>query len=600
MPDQTAETLLETIFGFSGFRPGQQEIVDGLLSGTNTLAVMPTGSGKSLCYQIPALLLDKLTIVVSPLVALMNDQVAGLRANGVEACCIHSGRSRDENIVDWQLVQSGQAKILYMSPERLMTERMLQALERLSPAMFVVDEAHCISKWGVSFRPEYEALSALIDRFPKAVMAAFTATADESTRRDIAAKLFRGDGEIFLRGFDRPNLRLCVEPKGNWRSQLLSFLEPRHGQSGIVYCLSRKLTEEVSSFLTGEGFHALAYHAGLESAERDERQNTFMTEDGVVMCATIAFGMGIDKPDVRYVFHLNLPASMEAYYQEIGRAGRDGQDAEVHMLYGLDDIRMRRQFIAQDASDDEGHKMREHKRLDALLAYAEANQCRRVTLLTYFGETAEACGNCDICSNPPVLVDGTVQAQMLLSAITRTGEAFGTVHIIDVLRGSSSDKILSRGHDQLPTYGVGKEHSKAYWQAFIRQAVAGGYISIDIERFGGLQVTDKGRRVMKGDEPLLLREITNIETKTKSTKKSRRTREVDMDVDADLLHRLKTLRLDFARARNVPAYVVFADATLVDMCHQMPKTLDQMAQVSGVGPKKLKDFGKAFLEALDQ
>lgn len=592
----TPHDVLGSVFGFPEFRPGQQEIVDRLLGGTHTLTVMPTGAGKSLCYQVPALIFDRPSIVISPLVALMDDQVAGLRANGVDAACIHSGKSRDQNVEEWMKLRDGTARLLYLSPERLMTDRMLAALERLNPAMFVVDEAHCISKWGASFRPEYEMLSALPDRFPNAIMGAFTATADNATRKDIAEKLFRSQGDIVIHGFDRPNLTLAVTPKSNWKKQLMGFLDDRRDQSGIVYCLSRRMTDEVSEYLRGEGFKALAYHAGLPSEVRKENQDIFMAEEAVVMVATIAFGMGIDKPDIRYVFHLNLPGSMEAYYQEIGRAGRDGNPSEVRMLYGLDDIRMRRQFIDQDGEDQE-HKLREHKRLDALLAYCEATQCRRAALLSYFGEEAEACGNCDTCLNPPTLIDGTKEAQMLLSAIARTGQMFGTAHIIDILRGAQTAKIEVRGHDSLPTFGVGQDHSKPFWQAFIRQAVAGGYLSINIEGFGGLTITRKGDAVLKGEEDFTYREIPKTERKAKAPRKS----SVDMDtsdIDHDLLGALKALRRDLASERNVPAYIVFSDATLIDMCRIQPETLDQMALVSGVGPKKLEDFGPTFLRAL--
>jgi ATP-dependent DNA helicase RecQ len=590
---QSPEDVLSSVFGYPSFRPGQREIVDRLLSGTHTLTVMPTGAGKSLCYQVPALMLDRPTLVVSPLVALMDDQVAGLRANGVDAACIHSGQSRDQNVEQWLRVAKGGAKILYMSPERLMTPRMIGALQKLDPALFVIDEAHCISKWGASFRPDYEMLSTLPDHFPNATVSAFTATADVATRRDIAEKLFRGRGDTVVHGFDRPNLSLTVVPKTHWKKQLLSFLEDRKDQSGIVYCLSRRLTDEVAEALSAEGYRALPYHAGLPSDQRKENQDIFMSESAVVMVATIAFGMGIDKPDIRYVFHTNLPGSMEAYYQEIGRAGRDGLPSDVWMLYGLDDLRMRRQFIDQDGQDED-HKRREHKRLDALLAYCEATQCRRATLLSYFGEDPEPCGNCDTCLYPPVVIDGTREAQMLLSAILRTGESFGTAHIIDVLRGAKTAKIEERGHDKLPTYGIGAEHPKQYWQAFIRQAVAGGYLSINIEGFGGLVLTRKGQAVLRGDEAFLYREIP----KSKKSERSER-RAVSLEgVDPDLLAALKALRRDLAQERNVPAYVIFADATLHDMCRLRPETLDQMAMVSGVGPKKLEDFGTVFLRAI--
>ena len=589
------EQLLESVFGFPAFRPGQKEIVDRLLKGTNTLSVMPTGAGKSICYQLPALIAEHLTVVISPLVALMDDQVAGLRANGVEAACIHSNRSREDNVADWRRVQDGSIKLLYLSPERLMTERMLSALQGLDPAMFVVDEAHCISKWGFSFRPEYEALSSLRERFPKATLSAFTATADTATRQDIASKLFGGKGDIVVRGFDRPNLRLAVAPKTDRNKQLLDFVEPRQGESGIVYCLSRKLTEETAKLLRGKGYTALPYHAGLPQEVRRENQETFMAEDGVIMVATIAFGMGIDKPDIRYVFHMNLPGSVEAYYQEIGRAGRDGKPADVHMLYGLDDIRMRRQFIAQD-DGNEDHKRREHKRLDSLLAYGEAISCRRVALLTYFGENTQACGNCDICIDPPTLIDGTKEAQMLLTAVARTGQVFGAAHIVDVLRGSASEKILARGHDSLPVYGAGKERPKNFWTAFIRQVVASGYLSIDVEGYGGLQLTEKAEPLLKGEQGYEYRDIPR--TKATESKKARAAVAALDDADAELLAGLKALRRELAQERKVPAYVIFSDATLHDMCVMKPNDLETLALVNGVGPKKLKDFGGMFLQAL--
>lgn len=588
--------LLASAFGYSAFRPGQREIVDRLLAGTHTLCVMPTGAGKSLCYQLPALMFDRLTIVVSPLVALMDDQVAGLRAGGVDAALIHSGRPRADNVADWRRVQSGAAKLLYMSPERLMTARMLDALARLDPAMFVVDEAHCVSKWGVSFRPEYEALSALKDRFPDATLAAFTATADAATRKDIAAKLFAGRGDIVVQGFDRPNLWLGVAPKDDWRRQLPEFLESRGGQSGIVYCLSRRLTEEVASFLGARGYTALPYHAGLSPETRRAHQERFMAEDGVTMVATIAFGMGIDKPDIRYVFHLNLPGSVEAYYQEIGRAGRDGAPADVQMIYGLDDIRMRRQFIDQDG-EDEDHRRREHKRLDSLLAYCEATQCRRVTLLDYFGDASRPCGNCDICLDPPEMIDGSREAQLLFETVRMTGERFGAAHVIDVLRGGSSEKVRARSHDTLPVWGKGASRAKGFWQGFVRQAVAGGCLTIDIERFGGLRLTDKGRAVLQETTPFLYREIP-VTAKERAGERRRASAPFDDDIDAGLFIALKALRREIAAERGVPAYVIFGDAALQDMCRVRPDTMVRMSLVNGVGPKKLADLGPIFLEAI--
>ncbi|WP_300528563.1 DNA helicase RecQ [Maricaulis sp.] len=587
--------LLSDTFGFPTFRPGQEDVVERLVSGINTLCVMPTGAGKSLCYQVPALLQDGPSIVVSPLTALMDDQVAGLAANGVAASAIHSGRSREENVAAWQDFKAGRAKLLYLSPERLMTERMLAALEPLSPAMFVVDEAHCISKWGASFRPEYEMLSALKQRFPGATLGAFTATADETTRADIAAKLFEGDGDVLVQGFDRPNLSLAVKPKQGWKTQLTEFLEPRRAASGIIYCLSRRQTEEVAELLRGEGYRALPYHAGLSPETRRENQEIFMAESGVVMVATIAFGMGIDKPDIRYVLHLSLPGSMEAYYQEIGRAGRDGAAADVMMLYSMADARMRRQFIEEEGASED-HRRREHKRLDALLAYCEATQCRRVALLAYFGETgASACGNCDICLDPPELIDGTREAQMLFSAIARTGERFGGGHITDILRGSATEKVTARGHEALPTFGVGADRAKSFWQGMIRQMLAGGWLELDISGYGALRLTDTGRAVLKGEAEV---EIRQIVTKRENRRTKTAIAAAAEGVDSELLARLKAVRRDLASQRGVPAYVIFSDASLIDMCLIQPRNIEEMGTVNGVGPKKLKDFGETFLAAV--
>tara|TARA_R110000868_G_scaffold208877_1_gene458424 strand:- start:5347 stop:7158 length:1812 start_codon:yes stop_codon:yes gene_type:complete len=591
------QSILHSVFGFPEFRPGQLPIVERLLAGIHTLCVMPTGAGKSLCYQVPALMLERPSIIVSPLVALMDDQIAGLAANGVTAAAIHSGRSREDNVAAWRAFQSGEAKLLYLSPERLMTGRMLEALKPVDPGLFVVDEAHCISKWGASFRPEYEQLSQLKHHFPNATLAAFTATADSATRTDIAEKLFGGEGDTVVRGFDRPNLNLAVLPKTQWKPQVLGFLAERRTQSGIVYCLSRKLTEEVAALLKSEGYRALSYHAGMSPEQRRENQEIFMAEEAVIMVATIAFGMGIDKPDIRYVFHLNMPGSMEAYYQEIGRAGRDGAPADAMMLYGLGDASLRRRFIDGDGEDDV-HKRREHQRLDALLSYCEATQCRRITLLSYFGEPgSKPCGNCDICLDPPVLLDGTREAQMLFSAILRTGQVFGAGHIIDVLRGGDTDRIRARGHDALPTYGVGKDRPKSFWQGLIRQAVAGGYLVVDIDQYGGLKLTPRGEAVLKGRETFELREIVPGKGE-KKPRRSAASQAAEADVDAGLLGALKSLRRELAAERNVPAYVIFSDATLIDMCHLRPGNLEQMAAVNGVGPKKLADLGEVFLAAI--
>ena len=493
-----ARGVLREVFGFDDFRPGQEAVIGSLLAGRHALTVMPTGSGKSLCFQIPALVMEGLTVVVSPLIALMQDQVAALRLAGVAADCINSANERSRNVAAWRRAAAGETRLLYMAPERLMTEPMLAALARLPVKLFAIDEAHCISQWGPAFRPEYEDLCRLRALFPGVPIAALTATADVVTRNDIADKLFGDQVEHFVLGFDRPNIRLTVEMKSEWKRQLRRFIAGHKGQSGIVYCLSRRKTEETAAMLAAEGVRALPYHAGMSKEDREAHQNTFMTEAGVVIVATIAFGMGIDKADVRYVFHTDLPGSVEAYYQEIGRAGRDGAPADAHMLYGLEDIRMRRQFIEQEDAGPE-RKRREHKRLDALLGYCEAPACRRVALLDYFGESTGACGNCDGCLQPAERFDGTEEARSILSAVQRSGQRFGAAHVIDILRGSETEKIVRFGHHRLPVFGVGAGRGKNDWRALIRQMVATGFLRLDIAGYGGLAITDKGLDLLRGN-----------------------------------------------------------------------------------------------------
>ncbi|MGH6939681.1 RecQ family ATP-dependent DNA helicase, partial [Hypericibacter sp.] len=443
---------LAEVFGFTELRPGQTEAIEALLGGRHVLAVMPTGAGKSLCYQLPALVLGGLTVVVSPLLALMRDQVAALRLNGIAAASINSDQSREDNVVVWRQAQAGEIRLLYLSPERLMTEAMLNALGRLDLRLIAIDEAHCISQWGPAFRPEYEALGSLRDRFPSVPIIGLTATADPATRADIEAKVFAGNAVSVVTGFDRPNLSLSVTLKDQWKKQTVAFVKARQGASGIVYCLSRKKTEEVAALLREEGHAALAFHAGMESAVKQQVQDRFMTEPGIVMVATVAFGMGIDKPDIRYVLHTDLPASPEAYYQEIGRAGRDGLPADTMLLYGLDDIRMRRVFIEQEESAPE-RKRREHKRLDALIAYCEAPECRRRMLLRYFGDESAPCGNCDVCLDPVETLDGIKEARLVLDAVMRTGQKFGAAHIVNVLRGTKNEKTASFHHEGLSGFG---------------------------------------------------------------------------------------------------------------------------------------------------
>ena len=595
----TAQRILKEVFGFDGFRPGQEAAIGALLAGRNVLAVMPTGSGKSLCFQVPALVRGGLVVVVSPLVALMQDQVAALRLAGVAADTINSSRERADNIAAWQRAVAGATRLLYMAPERLMTERMLTALGRLPVTMFAIDEAHCISQWGPAFRPEYEDLGRLRELFPGVSMAALTATADALTREDIAERLFGGEVQQFVLGFDRPNIKLSVQMKRDWKRQLRTFIAGHAGDSGIVYCLSRKKTEETAALLAADGVRALAYHAGMDKRKREAHQNIFMTDPGIVIVATIAFGMGIDKSDVRYVFHTDLPGSIEAYYQEIGRAGRDGAAAEAHMLYGLADIRMRRVFIEEEDAGAE-RKRREHQRLDALLGYCEAPACRRVTLLDYFGERSQPCGNCDACLDPRGRVEGTEDARKILSAVRRSGERFGAAHVIDILRGTETEKILRLGHQRLPTFGVGAERSKNEWRSLIRQMVATGFLRLDIAGYGGIGITTKGRALLRGEGSFRYREDTVISAAT-----PRKTRQAPLegvlgDTETALLAVLKELRLQLAKERGVPAYIVFPDRSLIDMARRRPRNEEEFGEVNGVGAAKLKAFAAPFLSAIEE
>lgn len=590
--------ILKQVFGFDGFREGQEPVIDALLAGRSVLTVMPTGFGKSLCFQLPALVRGGLTIVVSPLVALMQDQVAALRLSGVAADTINSSRDRADNVDSWKRVAAGETRLLYLAPERLMTARMLAALGRLPVSLIAVDEAHCISQWGPSFRKEYEALGQLRDHFPGVPIAALTATADAVTRQDIAARLFAGEVEQFVLGFDRPNLRLAVEAKRNPKRQMLDFIRRHQGLSGIVYCLSRKKTEAMSEFLNEKGVRALPYHAGMDKADREANQNAFMSDAGLTMVATIAFGMGIDKPDVRFVFHTDLPASPEAYYQEIGRAGRDGEPAEAHMLYGLDDIRMRRMFIDQEECADE-RKRREHKRLDALIAYCEAPSCRRQGLLAYFGEEIAACGNCDTCLDPVEIADGTAEARKILQAVTGTGQRYGGAHIVDILRGSKSEKVTAAGHDRLPVFATGADRAKPDWHSLIRQMVAGGLLQLDIQGYGGLAATAKGQALLDGIGQFHFRSDTMRPAGSKERKTRTQADTVELSAgESVLLDRLKSLRLKLAKERAVPAYVIFPDRTLVDMAQRLPRTEQDFAEVNGVGAAKLREFAGPFLSVI--
>ncbi|SNZ21656.1 DNA helicase RecQ [Cohaesibacter gelatinilyticus] len=601
---EQALQVLKTVYGYDAFRGKQAEVIDSLLEKKCTLAVMPTGMGKSICFQIPAMIFGGLTLVVSPLVALMEDQVMALKLAGIPADSINSTRTREENVAIWRKVAAGELRMLYIAPERLMTERMLAALAKLSVNLIAIDEAHCISRWGPSFRPDYEGLSRLHDFFPKAPIAALTATADETTREDIADKLFpRNDegkrlGDVIVSGFDRPNIRLSVTQRNDWKKQLLDFVEARKEQSGIVYCLSRRKTEEVTAFLQENGLRAFAYHAGLDKTVRAAAQSRFMREAGVVMVATIAFGMGIDKPDVRYVFHTNLPSNMEAYAQEIGRAGRDGAPSEAMMLYGLDDIKMRRSFIDNEGGDDD-HRAREHKRLDALLAYCEAPQCRRQALLSYFGEDIKACGNCDVCLDPPRLTDGTVQAHKLIEVVESTGQSFGAVQMIDILRGLTHEKIKRFGHEKLSCHGAGKETSKEDWRAIVRQMVATGFFKLDIANHGALKLTDKSISLKMGEIRFAYRPDVMGPAELSRPRRAKSNLPQLDNADQDLFEALRQCRTELAREHKVPAYVIFSDKTLHDMAIQKPTTRPDFLLVHGVGSSKQRKFADTFIDVIE-
>ncbi len=588
--------LLKSTFGHDRFRLGQAEIVSALLAGDSVLAVMPTGSGKSMCYQLPALATESLTVVVSPLIALMRDQVAALRLNGVAAGALNSATPRADAAETHRQLRDGRLRLLYISPERLMRADVLEGLSRLGPARFAIDEAHCISQWGHDFRPDYRRLAELPDHFPDARLCAFTATADAVTRQDIVERLFGGRAKVFVAGFDRPNLQIGIAPRTSASRQIDSLLDRHSGQSGIVYTLSRKEAERTAERLSSDGRIALPYHAGMDQAVRDLHQDRFLAEDGVIVVATIAFGMGIDKPDVRFVAHVNVPSTVEAYYQEIGRAGRDGLPAETLMLHGLDDIRLRRLMIDDSDRPDEAKRV-EHQRLNALLGLCETAGCRRQALLGYFGEACAPCGNCDRCLVPVDTIDGTVIAQKALSAALRTGQRFGAEHLIAVLRGEATEKVRQHRHDRLPTFGVGADTGKALWRSYLRQMAAADVLKIDIGGYGALQLGDRARAVLKGAETVALHQEAAVDP-GRRRKRRQAAAMLPENVDAALLARLKQLRLEIARAEGVPAFTVFHDRSLQDMAARKPQSLERLADCHGVGTSKLDRYGERILAVL--
>ncbi|KAF0101428.1 MAG: ATP-dependent DNA helicase RecQ [bacterium] len=601
-PTQTtrvdAAGLLQSVFGYASFRPHQEAIVRHLIAGGDALVLMPTGGGKSLCYQLPALARPGTGIVVSPLIALMQDQVAALKQLGVKAEFLNSSLSLDAARRVENDLLAGRLDLLYVAPERLLTERFLEHLARIRPALFAIDEAHCVSQWGHDFRPEYVQLCILHERFPEVPRIALTATADEPTRKEIAQRLRLEDARHFVTGFDRPNIRYHVRvDEGGAREQLLRFIEERHaGQAGIVYCLSRKKVDEVAAWLNAKGLTALPYHAGMDAAARKQNQTRFLNEDGIVMVATIAFGMGIDKPDVRFVAHLSLPKSLEAYYQETGRAGRDGEPAEAWMRYSLADVILLRQMV-DNSEADEAHKRLERRKLDAMLGYCELTTCRRQTLLGYFGDPLpEPCGNCDNCLEPQETWDATEAARKALSCVHRTGQRFGVNYLIDVLLGKDDERMRRFGHDRISTFGIGGELAEREWRAVFRQLVARGYLAVDAEGHGGLALSDTCRPLLKGEESLLLGR-QHLETKRK-TRKARAGTPAAQVAGDPLFEALRAKRRELAQAQGVPPYVVFADKTLAAMVAERPQSLAEFARLSGVGEAKLERYGEAFLAVI--
>jgi len=595
-----ALAILNDVFGYPRFRGNQGDIVGHVAGGGDALVLMPTGGGKSLCYQIPALMRPGCGVVVSPLIALMADQVAALDEAGVRAAVLNSTLdAAGANRVERAFV-AGELDMLYVAPERLVTPRFQALLERAQIALFAIDEAHCVSQWGHDFRPEYIELAVLHERFPSVPRIALTATADELTRREIIARLHLEEARVFIESFDRPNIRYTIVEKESAREQLLRFLKQEHaGDSGIVYCLSRKKVEEAAAWLSSHGIPALPYHAGLDAELRAQHQRRFVDGEGIVMTATIAFGMGIDKPDVRFVAHLDLPKSIEAYYQETGRAGRDGAPANAWMAYGLADVVQQRRMIDESEADEEFKRVSRGK-LDALVGLAETAECRRVRLLAYFGESAKPCGNCDNCLHPPTVVDATEAAQKALSAVYRTGQRFGAGHLIDILRGQSTDRVRQLGHDALKTFGVGANLSDKQWRALFRHLVACGHLSADAEAFGALRLTETARAVLKGELAVALRESP---VEARSGRKRGRTLGAPAAISdnpgaAATLDALRAWRRDTAQSHGVPAYVIFHDATLMEIASRAPENLDQLATISGIGAKKLERYGAELLALL--
>jgi ATP-dependent DNA helicase RecQ len=595
----TALDLLRNTFGHAAFRGAQREIVEHVTSGGDALVLMPTGGGKSLCYQVPALLRPGTAVVVSPLIALMQDQVAALTQLGIRAAFLNSSLDAQQAYATERAFSKGELDLLYVAPERLSTSRCLDLLTRGSIALFAIDEAHCVSQWGHDFRPEYLQLSILHERFPHVPRIALTATADPQTRAEIITRLALNEAKIFVSSFDRPNIRYTIVDKDEARNQLLRFIRAHHdGDAGIVYCLSRKRVDDTAAWLKEHDINALPYHAGLDSQTRNTHQARFQREDGIVMVATIAFGMGIDKPDVRFVAHLDLPKSMEGYYQETGRAGRDGQPANAWMAYGLGDVVQQRRMIDESEASEEFKRISTAK-LDALLGLCETAQCRRVRLLTYFGEHSEPCGNCDTCITPPQTWDATVAAQKAMSTIYRTEQRFGAVHLIEVLRGKDSERVMKWDHHKLSVFGIGKELDDNEWRSVFRQLVAMGYARVDHHAYGALRLTEAARAILRGEQTVAMRRVVErVKEKLSRKKTSTRSYEATVAPNSNQMTLLKDWRLQEANSQGVPAYVIFHDATLAEIAARQPSSMEELAEIPGIGKRKLERYGEAIIELL--
>jgi ATP-dependent DNA helicase RecQ len=591
-------TILKQTYGYGQFREQQEEIIDYVVTGGSAFVLMPTGSGKSLCYQIPSLCRDGVGVIISPLIALMQDQITALEQLGISAGAINSGMPYSEVLRVRQKLENNKLDLLYVAPERLVMEEFLEILDQVNIALFAIDEAHCVSQWGHDFRPDYTALSLLANRFKEIPRIALTATADQATRKDIVDRLKLAEGKTFIGGFDRPNIHYSILERNNPKKQVYDFIRNHHaGDSGIIYCISRKKVEDMAEWLQGKNINALPYHAGLTPEVRSRNQDRFLREDNTIIVATIAFGMGIDKPDVRYVAHMNIPKSIEAYYQETGRAGRDGLPSNAYMIYGMDDAAMQRNWIGNSEAPDIQKRI-EHQKLNALLGLCEAAICRRQILLEYFDDTCKPCGNCDTCDTKPETFDGTIPAQMALSAVFRTGQRFGMVYVVDVLMGKEDERIRRFGHDRQSTFGIGDKLNKNEWQNIFRQLVSQNLLMVDVNEHNGIKITEKGFIFLKKKESINFRKLTEKQ-KARKGKTSRKAKvELDNDLDQALYENLKSARQQIAKKRRVPAYVIFHDKTLIELAKTKPQSFEEMLDISGIGEAKLKKFGQTLLDVI--